>query len=135
MRLFCRNRPGPDWHSLRHQHSFAILWQRTFAVLVLLLGAALARPAPDVIDAPAAGETVTSQYALAVKLSDLTARQQLRTPDAACSGKQSKLYALAGGEIPAWAPERTLFASRHWVREVPHAHAPRAGLTRAPPLA
>ena len=115
--------------------SFSVLWQRTFAVLALVLAAALSPAALEFANASPAGDSGSNQYALVAELNEVAAREALRHPDVAGSGKRAKLYALGGGEIAAWAPERAQLASPAAIRAVPAAHAPRSGLTRAPPLA
>ena len=120
---------------LKRQPSFPALWQRTLAVLALVLAVALSPAVSEFAGASATAEGATNQYGLVGELTELAAREPLRTPDVAASGKQGNPFALAGGQIAAWAPHRRQLAvpiARHTVAPT---HAPRSGLTRAPPLA
>ena len=120
---------------MKHQLSIPGLWQRTLAVLALVLAAALSPAALEFASASPSGDSASNQYALVAELNERATREQPRNHDLASSGKQAKLYALGGGEIAAWAPEKALLAAPVAVRAVPATHASRSGLTRAPPLA
>jgi hypothetical protein len=123
-------------------HSLKLFWKRVVAALSLLAAAALGPTAPAPVNGAGAGSSragnsaalANTANALMANVAALVEGGELKLRTDASGDAQAKAYtAPVRYEIALLRPEAASPAPD--TGEVPQVHAPRSGLTRAPPSA